>query len=257
MSNEELVLAIQAGETDRIGELWEQVNKFIAWIAQRTMSAIGESSAVEVEDLIQSGYFALVAAVRSYDSAGGPFLKWLKYYLKTAFAEAAGYRTDKMQNDPLRWAISLDQPIGADGNCVFGELIPDDEAAASIDTIEDNLWNAQLHTALDKALDTIPPKYGDIIKMRYYHSKTLHDISQEKSISKERVRQLETKGLRLLRKPECACYLYPFCEFDFYRGTGLQTFKNRGMSVQEQYLIITERIQKTTVTSTELRTGMK
>ena len=41
MSNEELALAIQSGETERMGELWEQVEKFIAWNAQRVMPTLG------------------------------------------------------------------------------------------------------------------------------------------------------------------------------------------------------------------------
>lgn len=240
MSNEELALAIQSGETERMGELWEQVEKFIAWNAQRVMPTLGESPTIEVSDLVQSGYFALVAAVKSYNAAGGPFLKWLKLYLKSAFAETAGYRTSTARNAPLRWAVSLDQPIGEDGHSILGELLPDPKATATLDTIEDCLYNKHLHDALETALDSIPIQHSEVIRMRYYQGKTLGDISQEKSISKEWVRKLETKGLRLLKESKHACYLYPFYEFDFYCGTGLQTFKNRGMSLQEHYLIVME-----------------
>lgn len=240
MSNEELVAAIQSGESERMGELWEQVEKFIAWKARRIMTTIEESSTIEVDDLIQSGYFALVAAVRSYKTDDGPFLKWLSYYLKTAFAEAAGYRTTKMQNDPMRYALSIDYPMGEDNDNAFGDLVPDLNAGEAMDAIEDDLWNKQLHAALDTALDAIPPQYGDVVRMRFYEGKTLGEISQEKNVSKVRVRQLENNGIKLLRGSEHACNLYPFYEFDFYCGTGLQTFRNRGLSVQEQYLVIME-----------------
>ena len=43
-----------------------------------------------------------------------------------------------------------------------------------------------------------------------------------------------------MKQPEYACHLRPFYEFDFYCGTGLVTFRRRGLSVQEQYLIIME-----------------
>ena len=240
MSNEELALAIQSGETERMGELWEQVEKFIAWNAQRVMPTLGESPTIEVSDLVQSGYFALVAAVKSYNAAGGPFLKWLKLYLKTAFAETAGYRTTKMQNDPMRYAMSMDFPISEDSDSTFGDVVPDPNAGIPMDTVENDLWNKQLHEALDAALDAIPPQYSDVVRMRFYEGKALDEISQEIKVSKERVRQLENKGIKMLRGSEHACNLYPFYEFDFYCGTGLQTFKNRGMSVQEQYLIIME-----------------
>jgi len=240
MSNEELVAAIQSGENERMGELWAQIEKFIAWKAQRIMTTMDESSTIEVDDLIQSGYFALVAAVKSYKAGDGPFLKWLSYYLKTAFAETAGYRTSKMQNDPMRHALSMDYPIGEDSDNTFGEMVPDPNAGAPMDAIEDDLWNEQLHAALDTALDAIPPQYSDVVRMRFYEGKALEEISQEIKVSRERVRQLENKGIKLLRGSEHACKLYPFYEFDFYCGTGLQTFRNRGMSIQEQYLIIME-----------------
>lgn len=240
MSNEELVEAIQSGENERMGELWAQIEKFIAWKAQRIMTTMDKSSTIEVDDLIQSGYFALVAAVKSYKAGDGPFLKWLSYYLKTAFAETAGYRTAKMQNDPMRYALSMDYPIGEDSDNTFGDIVPDPDAGAPMDAIEDGLWNEQLHAALDTALDAIPPQYSDVVRMRFYEGKALEEISQEIKVSRERVRQLENKGIKLLRGSEHACKLYPFYEFDFYCGTGLQTFRNRGMSVQEQYLIIME-----------------
>lgn len=240
MSNEELVAAIQSGENERMGELWEQIEKFIAWKAQRIMTTMDESSTIEVDDLIQSGYFALVAAVKSYKTSDGPFLKWLSYYLKTAFAETAGYRTSKMQNDPMRHALSMDYPIGEDSDNTFGDIVPDPNAGAAMEAIEDDLWNEQLHAALDVAMDAIPPQYSDVVRRRFYDGKALEEISQEKKVSLERVRQLESKGIELLRESEHACELYPFYEFDFYCGIGLQAFRNRGMSVQERYLIIME-----------------
>ena len=244
MSNEELVAAIQSGESERMGELWVNIEKFIAWKAQRIMTKMDDSSTIEVDDLIQSGYFALVAAVKSYKVSDGPFLKWMSYYLKTAFADAAGYRTSKMQNDPMRYAFSMDYPMGEDDDSTFGEIVPDSDAAAMMDTIEDGLWHEQLHAALETALDAIPPQYSDVVRRRFYEGKTLEEISQEKNVSRERVRQLENKGIKLLRGSEHACNLYPFYEFDFYCGTGLQTFRNRGLSVQEQYLIIMENQRK-------------
>ena len=240
MSNEELVAAIQSGGHDRMGELWEQVRNFIAWKARHIMTMLGESATIEVDDLIQSGYLALVAAVQSYKAENGLFLSWLGYYLKTAFAETAGYLTSKMQNDPMRYALSLEYPIGEDGDSTIGDAVPDPKAGVAIDAVEDDLWNRQLHEALDAALDGIPSQYGNVVRMRFYEGKALEEISQNLKVSRERVRQIENKGIKMLRESEHACHLYPFYEFDFYCGTGLQTFKNRGMSVQEQYLIIME-----------------
>lgn len=94
MSNEELVALIQAGERDRLSELWEQVERFVALQARQRILFSGGLGGVEVDDLYQSGYIALVAAVDSYDPATGrSFIGWLSLALKTAFAEAGGYRS--------------------------------------------------------------------------------------------------------------------------------------------------------------------
>lgn len=68
MTNEELCALIQAGERDRLGELWEQVEKFVSMMAGRRARQIGGFGGVTAEDLYQSGFLAVVAAVDSYDS---------------------------------------------------------------------------------------------------------------------------------------------------------------------------------------------
>ena len=244
MSNEELVAAIQAGE-DRMGELWLQIEKLVRWKAQRIANALKDWGRVELEDLIQSGYLAMVAAVNTYQPGSGTFANWLMYYLRTEFAKAAGYRTDKKRNDPLQYSVSLDAPLGGEDESRLMDLL--DDPSSVMEDQENALWLQQLHDALDAALDAIPPQYGEVVRARYFGERSLEEVAQEKGISGERVRQLEKKGVRLLREPEHACYLYPFYEFDFYCGTGLQAFKRKGMSVQDQYLVIMEQREKRSI----------
>ena len=241
MSNEELVARIQAGDQNGMTELWYQVEKFIAWKAQRIMPTLGESTVIEVDDLIQAGYFALVSAVATYSPGEGEFVKWLSYYLQTAFAEAAGYRTEKMRKDPSKCAVSLDRPIADDSDTTMGEIVPDQLATAAMETIEDNLWHEQLRKALEDILNEIPEKYGDVVRMRFFEGKTLGSISQEQNVTRERVRQLEHKGIKEMRRPKNKNRLKPFIEFDYFGGTGLTAFRQTGMSVQERYLVRKEK----------------
>ena len=115
MSNEELVAAIQAGE-DRMGELWIQVEGLVKWTAKHRIAILEGRGGVEFEDLYQSGYPALVAAVYSYKPDKGAFSTWFMFYLRTAFAEATGHRTAKQKLDPLNAALSLDTPLGDDAD---------------------------------------------------------------------------------------------------------------------------------------------
>lgn len=62
MSNEELVAVIQAGASERMGELWQQVERLVSWKVSRVMTALNGRGGVEFEDLYHSGYPAMVAA---------------------------------------------------------------------------------------------------------------------------------------------------------------------------------------------------
>ncbi len=67
MTNEELVALIQSGERARMGELWEQAERFVSRQAGKRARALNGFGGVTEEDLYQSGYLALVAAVDSFD----------------------------------------------------------------------------------------------------------------------------------------------------------------------------------------------
>lgn len=244
MSNEELVAVIQAGATVRMGELWEQVKGLVARKARHIMTALdlrGSSCGVELEDLMQSGYLALVRAVETYEPAAGAFSTWLIYHLKNTFAEVTGYRTKRGQNEPLNNSFSLDKTVDDESDGTpFGEFVPDPKAAATMLSIEEKLWREQLHEALEAALAALPEQSAEVLRLRRYQGLTLADVGQIRGTTPERIRQIENKAIRQLRKPSIACHLRPFYDFDFYCGTGLGAFQHTGMSIQERYLVLEE-----------------
>ena len=249
MSNEELVAAIQAGATERMGELWEQVTGLVKWKAEQIMTALdlrGNPCGVEFEDLYQSGYIAMVEAVYYYDlESGVAFSTCLIKRLKTVFAEATGYRTKRGQNEPLNNSFSLDKTVDDESDGTpFGEFVPDPKAVATMLSVEERLWREQLHEALEVALAAIPEKYAEVMRQRHYQGLTLADVGEIRGASPERIRQMENKAIRQLRKPSIACRLRPFYDFDFYCGTGLGAFQHTGMSIQERYLVLEEETQE-------------
>jgi RNA polymerase sigma factor (sigma-70 family) len=245
MSNEELVAEIQAGAVERMGELWEQVKGLVAWKARHVMTGLenwGDPRGVELDDLVQTGYLALVKAVESYEQTGGAFSTWLLFYLKTAFAEVTGRRTEKSNMEPLNQALSLDKPLGdeADG-ATFGDLVPDHKAAATLTAVEEMVWLEQLREAMEGVLAELPEEQTGVLRQRYYGQQTLAATAQRMGTTAEEVRKLEGKGLKALRHYKLANRIRPFYDFDYYAGTGLSAFRNSGMSVQERYLIKQER----------------
>lgn len=197
---------------------------------------------VEFEDLYQTGYLAMVKAAETYSpAAGGAFSTWFMYHLKTAFAEATGYRTQKGRKDPLNNSLSLDTPLTDDADSDdLMDVVADPAGLQWQESLEESMWRKELQEAMEAASSTVPEQYREILRLRYWEDMTLEDVGDLHGISKERVRQMENKAIRQLQKPSVACHLRPFLDFDFYCGTGLGAFQHTGMSVQERYLMIEE-----------------
>lgn len=243
MSNEELVSKIQQGERDRLGELWAQVERFVSQQAGKRARALNGFGGTTEDDLYQSGFLALVDAVDSYDPAAGcSFIGWLAMKLRTSFAEAGGYRSRKQALDPLHRAGSLDAPLGDDeGGATLGDLQPD--SAQGFEEAEERLWREQLHTSLERALNTLPEAEAGALRKRFYRGQTLEAIAAAEGVNKEAVRQRENKALRALRHPKTSRELRAFIEerTPYYGGVGLSKFTATGSGQPERVVIMRER----------------
>lgn len=210
MSNEELVALIQSGDRGKLPELWGQVERFVAKQANRRLVLSGGMDGVEFGDLYNAGYIALVAAVDSFDpTAGKSFLGWLELTLRTAFAEAGGNRSRRQARDPLHHAKSLEAPAGDDEDgATMGDLIADPMAALEFEWVEDQLYQAQLHAALEEALEQLPPDWRDTLKRRFYNGQTICAIAADAGVPTDMVRTWQHKGLRrLARRPRLLSFV--------------------------------------------------
>lgn len=221
MTNEELALAIQAGERERLEELWEQVRRFAWWRARRVLGALDGSREADLDDLMQAAFLALVAAVEYYDPEKGvQLLTYYKATLKTAFAEATGWRTAKQQRDPMHRSDSLDQPMDwsdPDGN-TLGDLVAD--PGNPMEAVEERLYRDWQRETIAKALDKLPADQARILRLRYWEGLTLAQVAQEYRIHLSTVRQRESKALRTLsrRKEIRSMRRYVEQRTDYYRG---------------------------------------
>jgi RNA polymerase primary sigma factor len=98
-----------------------------------------------------------------------------------------------------RDTVSLEMPVGNDGNSELRDLISDDEGATPMDTVIDE----DLSKSVMRALETLNPREQRIICMRFgigeKESHTLAEIGREFGLSRERIRQLQALALRKLR----------------------------------------------------------
>lgn len=255
MTNEDIVIMIQAGDTSLYADLWQNIERLVCWKAQHIISAIGNRGGAEFEDLYQSGYLAMVAAVDTYNLDSGSFAGWFTLYLKKAFAEATGTRSLKQAKDPIHSAISLESPLSDDTDAdELQEIIPDTVSEIPMQRIEKRIYLQQLRNTLEMVLDKLPDKQRDTIRKKYLEGIPVEQIAIDSGSTRQSVWQNEKNGLRRLRQPGIAKILRPFYEFDYYsaagyrfdyyRGAGSGAFKHSGMSIQERYLINGEDLQQ-------------
>jgi RNA polymerase primary sigma factor len=103
--------------------------------------------------------------------------------------------------------VSLETPVGRDGESALGDLIEDRWVSSPIDTVIDS--NVREETAA--ILKTLSPKEEKVIRLRFGigcdREHTLEEIGQQFDVTRERIRQIEAKALRQLRSPERARHL--------------------------------------------------
>ena len=100
-----------------------------------------------------------------------------------------------------REPISLHTPLGEDGDSEFGDLIEDSEAIVPADAVSFTLLQEQL----DSVLDTLSDRESGVVKMRFGltdgQPKTLDEIGKVYGVTRERIRQIESKTMSKLRHP--------------------------------------------------------
>jgi RNA polymerase primary sigma factor len=100
-----------------------------------------------------------------------------------------------------REPISLHTPLGEDGDSEFGDLIEDSEAVVPADAVSFTLLQEQLHDVLD----TLSEREAGVVSMRFGltdgQPKTLDEIGKVYGVTRERIRQIESKTMSKLRHP--------------------------------------------------------
>lgn len=188
-SNEQLVDLVQAGDTNALLQLWEQVRRLVLKYAGRWAAYGG----AEADDLMQAGFIAVMRAAETFDSSSETkFSTYLVPVLKTEFTRATGQRTRKQQMDPLQSAASLDVPLLDDENGdTFGDLVPDPTAEAAFEAVDEADRLEHLRTVLEETIDRLSPAQQNVIRKKYYRRETLSGYD----------RTLHNKAMVRLRHP--------------------------------------------------------
>lgn len=242
-TNEELVKAIQNGQKEELLTLWEQCYRFICLQAIRWKKAWENRPGFEVEDLTQSGYFALCAAVQGYEiERGMSFIRYLVYHLKREFSKVIGCYTPAQSKEPLNSATSLDAPINVDTDdeITLGDTLPVEETGYQ--KVEEALYQTYASGVVREAVRSLPDRQRIAIEEHYFNGKSYENIGKEMHVSQTTACNYAKTGMQKLRKGRHAPTLSELLWGDrnFYRHTGYTAWKETGCSVQEWLYIKNE-----------------
>ena len=109
--------------------------------------------------------------------------------------------------------VSLEAPIGSDDDGKFGDFVPDEKAPTPVD----NIMKEDLQNQIDQILGQLNEREQAVIRMRFglmedASDRTLEEIGKELSVTRERVRQIESSAIKKLKHPKVGKNLKNYVE---------------------------------------------
>ena len=255
-TNAALAALAAAGNSFALGQLWE-INRgllhrlFWQWYSKN--KAVADSAGLTIEDFDQEAFFAVQAAAQAFDPEKGTFATLLAYYVqsqinKTVCGDHARIITTaegkqlRTAADPLNDCTSLDVPVGEDGSgTVLADLQEDPAAAHEFQQAENEIYNEELHAALEEALNKLTPRQADIIRRHYFGGKSFAEIAREDNTTRNAPYNHEQAAfLALRRNPALARWHDDILSAKAWTGTGWNAW-NRYGSVEER---VTEYLEQ-------------
>ena len=188
MSIDTLVTQAKDGDTEALLQLWHQAKRFGFWIGKRYD--------IDADDKKQAAFEALMRTVQTFEPGKYDFLTAYKYALRSAFLAAKyGGRSEKVINDPLHAALSLDAPASEDADTPLGDLI-------AIDTDFSGVERQELAQAVREAIAQLTEPERDVIFCVFFRGMTQDAAAAALRISAAEVRKTESAALRRLRRPD-------------------------------------------------------
>ena len=108
--------------------------------------------------------------------------------------------------------VSLETPIGEEEDSHLGDFIPDDDVPAPVEATSQIMLREQLV----EVLETLTPREAKVLELRFGlrdgRQRTLEEVGKEFNVTRERIRQIESKALRKLRHPSRSRKLKDFLD---------------------------------------------
>lgn len=226
--NEDLVKQVQCGDRDALPILWEQVHRLAYRIAGRYLALAQRNGGLDIEDLHQCGYLALVEAVKTYKESKGAFSSWYMLYMRRACREALGLAGRERKEHYI--STSLETPIaGADESLTLGDALADDTLLEPTKGLEMD----DMCREVRQAVEQLPHDQGEMIRQSYFDGCTRVQVGEAMGIRVDQVNSLHRKGLMALRRNHRIQAYDP----GYYRHKGVTAFNSSFTSVVEDAVL--------------------
>ena len=133
---------------------------------------------------------------------------------RTEIAEGMEMSLDEVDDllRMIREPLSLDRPVGEDGDAKLGDFIPHEGAEVP----GDGLVEQDLRKRVGRALATLDPREEKVLRLRFgiddHETRSLEQIGREFGLTRERIRQIEIRALSKLRHAKRRHYLDDFAQ---------------------------------------------
>jgi len=213
MTNEQIVIRIQEGETELIESLWEQVKLFayrqagkFYWGHVRLCAIMG----VEIDDLNQESFIGLHNAVYAFKTDNGAnFMTYLDYHFRNRFfsaiklnrAEGRHFYSGKYTKE------SLDTPLTAtESNFNLLSVTPDPNAEIQIDDIVENEYLSKAGEILDDFISQMPIAQKAAAIDCIGQGLTYAKYARQKGVTRASAKQASDRALKKLRNSPIVAY---------------------------------------------------
>lgn len=193
MTNEELVIRIQDGETDLYRDLWENNKKLIIQIMKNKLHSAILPCYISLEDLEQEMYFALCKAVKYYD-------RKKPYYFSTYLNYPILSVLNKLvfNDKSIEKECSFNTKIADnDGKTIEKwDLVSDPDSNKAYKKIE----NEDINDRVRQAVAALKDRERAAIELYYFDNRTYEEIAELFHVSRSRAEQIIKHAVRMLRR---------------------------------------------------------
>jgi RNA polymerase sigma factor (sigma-70 family) len=179
-------------------EVCEQHRGLVFTIARRYLSACIHDPAIDLDDLMQTGFIGLMQAAETHDETKGSFAHWAAYYIRQEIRLLLSMHRKLPRIRVME--LSLDAPV-MDGE----EPSLGDAVAADVD-VEAGADRQEITQAVNEAVDRLPDKQRDLVRLCDLQGRSLSDAARVCDTSLPSAQNTHKTALKTLFLTKSACF---------------------------------------------------